>query len=88
MATESDVRNAFDAVWKAKRDFARAQHEQSLAEQALEIRRSEYERAREALNSADERLQRLAERAAGLDGLIPDSDDPVPRHDGYRAVRR
>lgn len=85
---EEDVKSAFELLWKAKREFAAAQHQQSLAEQTLDIRRTECERAKDALDRADERLQRLAARAAGIDGLIADADEPVPIRTGFRPVHR
>jgi hypothetical protein len=90
MATEQDVQLAFAETWKARRELARAEHEQHLAELQFDARKADTDQARDAVVRADERLQRLAEHSAGVSDAPPaDADVPAPRvNREFRPIRR
>jgi hypothetical protein len=90
MATEQDVQLAFAETWKARRELARAEHEQHLAELQLEARKAEADQARDQVERADARLQRLAEHSAGVSDAPPtDAEEPAARlNREFRPIRR
>lgn len=89
MIIDRDVQTVFEQCFQARRAVAvHAERVRSLEAQ-LEVARRELQDAESALSSGEERMQRLAERAAGVDSLVPDSEIPPPRLlSEFRPIRR
>jgi hypothetical protein len=82
--SDSVIRQAFDETWRARRALAAAENAHRVAEAMLTQRSAELEDARNAVERADGRLQKMA---AG-EALPVDSDDPAPHRNDFVPTRR
>jgi len=89
MILGDDVQKVFEQCFHARRAVAISAERVRELERLLEVARTDLLDAESAQKSAEDRMQRLAERAAGVTALPVEDDTPAPRvNSEFRAIRR
>jgi len=86
--SDDDVKKLFDQTFQARRARAEIADAVRKAELVLEQARSELENADETIARLEQRMQELADRAAGVAPRITDEPLPSQMFAGYRPIVR
>lgn len=86
MITEDDVNRLFRDMFAARRAIAERQEDLAAAEARSKQAQADLDDAKQALDTIENRIQGLVDRAAGIRPRIVD-DVPAPRSE-YRPIRR